>query len=82
MPNNNIKAMNRKTSHICLTCTWDKESNCGNCEIRDNLNCRWEQTKLAEFYKIILPIMLPALLIFFLLGFFYSWLPLVIYGAF
>jgi hypothetical protein len=65
-----------------LTCTWDEESDCLNCEITGKLDCKWEQHLLIRFYKGALPLMIFAVVGFFIVGLLVSWIPAFLYVGF
>ena len=44
---------NKGDNHkVEISCTWDKESNCMNCSIKGELDCKWEQNLLLRFYDV------------------------------
>ncbi len=65
-----------------LTCTWDKHSNCMNCEIKGNLDCKWKKILLLRFYKGASPALFFGGIGFVFVGLFVSFIPLLIYIAF
>ncbi|MFX0065417.1 MAG: hypothetical protein ACFFC7_24870 [Candidatus Hermodarchaeota archaeon] len=67
---------------LCITCTWDKDSDCLNCEIKGQLDCKWDVKLLQRFYKIALPAILIGGLGFIIVGLNVSWLPLLVYIIF
>ncbi len=66
----------------CLTCTWDDEARCYECEIKEKLDCRWEKNLLMRFYKGGSIAMISGGIGIVLVGLFFSWLPLIIYAGF
>ncbi|MHA2305994.1 MAG: hypothetical protein ACXACU_11430 [Candidatus Hodarchaeales archaeon] len=67
---------------VPLTCTWDENSECNNCEIHGKLDCKWEQPLLLRFYKGGLPAMIFGGIGFVFVGLLVNWIPLFIYIAF
>lgn len=65
-----------------FTCTWDKNSDCINCEIKGNLDCKWKKALLIRFYKGALPALLFGGIGFVLVALFVSFIPLLIYIGF
>ena len=70
------------TEKACLVCTWDDEENCLDCEIKERLDCRWEQSLLLRFYKGGGLAIISAVIAFIITGFFVSWVPALIYIIF
>ena len=66
----------------CLTCTWDDEARCYECEIKDKLDCRWEKSLLMRFYKGGSIAMISGGVGLIIVGLFVSWLPLIVYAGF
>ena len=66
----------------CLMCTWKEEEHCYDCEIKDQLDCRWEKNLLLRFYKGGSLAMISSALGLIIVGLFISWLPLFIYAGF
>ena len=71
-----------KSTNQCITCTWDENSNCLDCQIKGKLDCKWEKSLLIRFYKGALPLMIFAAIGFLIVGFYVSWLPVIIYIGF
>ncbi len=65
-----------------LTCTWDENSKCHDCEIEGKLDCKWQKHLLIRFYKGGALAILSAIGGFLLVGFIVSWIPLIIYLIF
>jgi hypothetical protein len=65
-----------------IPCTWDEHSNCLNCSIRGDLDCKWEQNHLLRFYKYSLPFIISGFLGLIIVGLTVSWIPLITYVAF
>jgi hypothetical protein len=66
----------------CLTCTWDDEARCYDCEIKDKLDCRWDKNLLMRFYKGGSIAMISGTVGLVIVGLFVSWIPLIIYAGF
>lgn len=73
---------NVETGEGCLTCTWDDETRCYECEIKGKLDCRWEKGLLMRFYKGGSIAMISGAVGLIIIGFFVSWIPLIIYAGF
>ena len=43
-------------------CTWKSENDCGNCNDKEDLNCRFSGAKLFQFYLLCLPFAIPAIM--------------------
>ncbi|NPD89942.1 MAG: hypothetical protein HGN29_14615 [Asgard group archaeon] len=47
-------------SEIKITCTWDEESNCIECEGADKLLCKWDKKRIVKFYVIYFLFTFPS----------------------
>ena len=65
-----------------LSCTWDENAKCFDCEIKEKLDCKWEGRLLMRFYKGAGVSILSAFIGFTVIGFLISWIPLIIYLGF
>ena len=76
------KELENEPKEGCLTCTWDDEARCYECELRDKLDCRWNKSLLMRFYKGGAITMISGAVGLIITGLFVSWLPLIIYAGF
>ncbi len=76
------KELHNKPREGCLTCTWDDEARCYECEIQERLDCRWDKNLLMRFYKGGSLTMLSGAIGLVIVGLFVSWIPLIIYAGF
>lgn len=66
-----------------VTCTWDTNSDCDNCNLNNFLNCKWKKEHLAYFMRIAFYVMIPSGLGLILAGFYLNnWFYLITYVAF
>lgn len=71
-----------ENSELEVSCTWKDESNCMECTIKGNLDCRWEKGLLMRFYKVGSLAMISGFLGLISIGLFVSWIPLIVYLGF
>jgi len=65
-----------------MTCTWDDDADCSNCELEGMLDCKWERRLLLRFYKIGGLALVSGFSAFIFIGLVHSWIPLIIYLVF
>jgi hypothetical protein len=65
-----------------ISCTWSDNSDCTNCNISGELDCKWQKHLLLRFYKGAGPLMIFAVIGFVLIGLNVSWIPALIYIGF
>ncbi|MFW9994000.1 MAG: hypothetical protein ACFFD4_18290 [Candidatus Odinarchaeota archaeon] len=82
MADRNQAGEQKSASTACLTCTWDDNSDCINCEVSGKLNCKWDQKILMNFVILVIPAFIPIALIFGLAGLTASWLPTILFVAY
>lgn len=59
-------------------CTWKEESSCTNCNINNELACRWDKRILNGFYGIMFPSLLTTVIGMILVGYLLNtWWPLI-----
>jgi len=49
-----------KDSILDSLCTWKEEKNCVECDIPENLLCRWDKKRVLKFYGIYMLFTVPA----------------------
>lgn len=55
-----IEESKTNEADIEVTCTWDEESDCIECEGVDNLHCKWDKKRVLRFYAIYLLFTIPS----------------------
>jgi hypothetical protein len=43
-----------------ITCTWDEDANCIECEGAENLLCKWDKKRILKFYAIYVLFTIPS----------------------
>ncbi len=71
-----------KSQNLNITCTWNENSDCANCNIKGKLDCKWQNHLLLRFYKGAGPLMVFAIIGFIIIGLNVSWIPTLIYIGF
>ena len=65
-----------------MTCTWDDDADCSNCELKGELDCKWERRFLLRFYKIGSLALVSGFSAFIFIGLIHSWIPIITYLVF
>ena len=65
-----------------MTCTWDGDADCSNCELEGELDCKWDRRLLLRFYKIGCLALASGFSAFIYIGLIHSWIPLITYLVF
>jgi hypothetical protein len=65
-----------------MACTWDSDADCLNCELKGELNCKWDRRLLLRFYKIGSLALASGFSAFIFIGLVHSWIPLITYLVF